>query len=82
MQEPFLSNIELNIHRLNDIRHRELLTTETPVPGTSAFEVELAIEKLKGHKSPGIDQIPPEFINTLRTGDTDLHLYITTVQDG
>ena len=29
---------------------------------TSAFEVELAIEKLKSHKSPGIDQIPAELI--------------------
>ena len=28
----------------------------------SAFEVELAIEKLKCHESPGIDQIPGEFI--------------------
>ena len=29
-----------------------------------AFEVELAIEKLKSHKSPGIDQIPTEMIKT------------------
>jgi len=32
------------------------------VPKPSAFEVELAVEKLKSHKSPGIDQIPAEFI--------------------
>jgi hypothetical protein len=32
------------------------------VPEPSAFEVELAIEKLKSHKSPGIDQIPAELI--------------------
>jgi len=32
------------------------------VPEPSAFEVELAIEKLKNHKSPGIDQIPAELI--------------------
>jgi hypothetical protein len=32
------------------------------VPEPSAFEFELAIEKLKRHKSPGIDQIPPELI--------------------
>jgi len=28
----------------------------------SAFEFELAIEKLKSYKSPGIDQIPAEMI--------------------
>jgi len=32
------------------------------VPGPSAFEVYLAIEKLKSHKSPGIDQVPTELI--------------------
>jgi hypothetical protein len=32
------------------------------VPELSAFEFEMAIEKLKGHKSPGIDQIPAELI--------------------
>jgi len=32
------------------------------VPEPSAFEVELAIEKLKNDKSPGIDQIPAELI--------------------
>jgi len=30
------------------------------VPESSAFEVELAIEKLKSHKSQGIDEIPAE----------------------
>jgi hypothetical protein len=32
------------------------------VPEPRAFEVEKAIEKLKRHKSPGIDQIPAELI--------------------
>ena len=32
------------------------------MPEPSAFEVEMAIEKLKGHKSPGIYQIPAEMI--------------------
>ena len=32
------------------------------MPEPSAFEVELAIEKQKNHKSPGIDQIPAEMI--------------------
>ena len=54
MQEPFPSAIEL--HGLTDIR------AETLVPEKSAFVFELAIEKLKGRKSAGIDQIPSEFI--------------------
>ena len=32
------------------------------MPEPSALEVELTIEKLKSHKSPGIDQIPAELI--------------------
>ena len=32
------------------------------MPEPSAFEVDLVIEKLKSHKSPGIDQIPAELI--------------------
>ena len=32
------------------------------MPEPSAFEFELAIEKLKSHKPPGIDQIPGELI--------------------
>ena len=32
------------------------------MPEPSALEVELAIEKLKSHKSPGFDQIPAELI--------------------
>jgi hypothetical protein len=36
------------------------------VPEPSAFEVELAIAKLKCHKSPGIDQIPAELIKAGR----------------
>jgi hypothetical protein len=37
-------------------------TAEPLVPEPSALEVELAIEKLKSHKSPGIEQIPAELI--------------------
>jgi hypothetical protein len=50
----------LNIHGVNDDRQTERHTEEPLVPEPSAFEVELAIEKLKSHKSPGIDQIPTE----------------------
>ena len=30
--------------------------------GASATDVELAIDKLKSHKSPGIDEVPAELI--------------------
>jgi len=40
----------------------EIHTAEPLVPEPSAFEVELAIEKLKSHRSPGINQIPAELI--------------------
>jgi len=48
----------LNVHAFNDVRHTEIHTAEPLVLKPSAFEVELAIEKLKSYKSPGIDQIP------------------------
>ena len=46
----------------NDVRQTEIHTAEPLVPEPSAFEVEMAIEKLKSYKSPGIDQIPAELI--------------------
>jgi len=51
----------LNVHGVNDVR-KELHTAEPLVPGPSAFEIEMAIEKLKSHNSPGIYQIPAELI--------------------
>ena len=52
----------LNVHGVNDVRQREVLTAEQPVSEPSTFDIELAIEKLKSHKSPSIDQIPTELI--------------------
>jgi hypothetical protein len=40
----------------------EIHTTEPKVPKPSALEVVMAIEKLKRHKSPVIDQIPATLI--------------------
>jgi hypothetical protein len=52
----------LNVHGVSDVRQAEIHTAEPLVPEPSTLEVELAIEKLKSHKSPGIDQIPAELI--------------------
>ena len=51
-----------NVHEVKEVRQAEIHTVEPLVPEPSAFEFELAIEKLKNHKSPGIDQIPAELI--------------------
>jgi hypothetical protein len=41
---------------------RHKYTAEPLVPEPSASGVELSIEKLKSHKSPGSDQIPAELV--------------------
>jgi hypothetical protein len=52
----------LNVHGVSDVRQAEIHTAEPLVPEPSVLEVELYIEKLKSHKSPGSDQIPTELI--------------------
>jgi len=42
---------------------RKIHAAETLVPQPSACEVDISIEKLKRHKTPGTDQIPAEMIN-------------------
>ena len=50
------------------------------MPEPSAIEFELAIEKLKSHKSPGIDQIPAEFIKTGgRTIRSEIHKHFILI---
>ena len=63
----------MKAHGVNDVKQTEIHTAETLVPETSAFEVELAIEELKSHKSPRIDQIPAELI---KAGDITIRYEI------
>jgi hypothetical protein len=59
-----------------------MLTVDPLVPEPSCFEVEIAIEKLKRCKSPGIDLIPAELIqaggNILRS---EIHEFINSVRN-
>jgi len=50
----------LNVHGVEDVRQTEIHIAEPVVSEASVFEIELAIENLKSHKSPGSDQIPTE----------------------
>ena len=50
------------------------------MPEPSAFEVDLAIEKLKSHKSPSIGQIPAELIKeACRTIRYQIHKLIVCI---
>jgi hypothetical protein len=56
---------------------RQKYTAEPLVPEPSASEIELAIEKLKSHKSPGIDQIPAELFKAgCKTVRCEIHKLI------
>ena len=61
-----------NVHGINDARQTEI-QTEPLVPEPSASEIQMAIYKLKRHKSPSIDQIPAELI---KAGGTTIHFEI------
>ena len=50
------------MHGVKDVGQAEIHTAEPLVPEPSSSEVELAIDKLKSHKSPSIHQIPAELI--------------------
>jgi hypothetical protein len=50
------------VHSVSDLRQIEVHIAEPLVPDSSLFVVEIAIAKLKKHKSPGSDEIPAELI--------------------
>jgi len=68
-----------NVHGVKDVRQAELHTAEPLVAESSAAEVELAIDKLQSHKSPGIDKIPPELIKAGATPCLEIHNLITSI---
>jgi hypothetical protein len=69
-----------NVHGVKDAGQAEIHTAEPLVPEPSASEVELAIDKLKRHKSAGTDEIPAELIKA--GGGTiclEIHKLITSI---
>jgi hypothetical protein len=70
----------LNAQGANDFRQTEIHGEEPVVPEPSAVNVELATEKLKSHKSQGIDQIPAELIKSAgRTICCEIHKLTTSI---
>ena len=69
-----------NVHGVSDVRQTEIHTAEPLVPELNAFEVDMAIEKLKTHKSSGIDQIPTVLIKAGgRTICSEIHTLINSI---
>jgi len=72
-----------NVHGVSDVRQKEIHTEEPPVPEPSAFEGEMAIEKLKIHISPGSEQIPAELVKVGgRTIRSEIHKLINLEYGG
>jgi hypothetical protein len=70
----------LNVHGVNDVRQAEIHSAELLVPEPSVSEIELAIDKIKSHKSPGIDQISAEVIKAGgRTISCEIHRLIISI---
>jgi len=70
----------LKVHGVSDVRQRNINKAEPLVPEPSTFEFEMAIEKLKGHKSSGIHQIPAELIKGgVRTICSVIHKLINSI---
>ena len=62
-----------NVRGVNDVRQTEINTAEPLVSEPNAFEVEMANEKPKRHKSPGNDQISAELITARGTIWSEMH---------
>jgi hypothetical protein len=72
----------LNVHGVIDVRQRKIHTSESLVLEPNAFEIEVAIEELKRHKSPSIDQIPAELIKAWgRRIQCEIHKLINSVRN-
>jgi hypothetical protein len=69
-----------NVHGVSDVRQIEIHTAEPLMPEPSDFGVEMAVEKVKRHKSPGINQIPAEIIKAgCRTFRSEAHKLINSI---
>jgi hypothetical protein len=72
----------LKKHRAGDVRQTEMYTAEPFVPEPSASEVEVAIEKLKRYKPPGVDQIPAEIFQAGgETLSSEIHKLIKLIRN-
>jgi hypothetical protein len=68
------------VHGVNDVMQTDIHTAQPQVPEPSAFETEMAVEKLKIRRSPGTDQIPTElFIAGDKKIRSEIHNLINSI---
>ena len=78
MEAPFLSAVHCTW--VCDVRQTEIHKAEPLVLEPSAFEFQMAIEKLKRRISPGIHQIRAEFMKSGgRTIPSKIHKLINSI---
>ena len=69
-----------NVHGFSDVRQTEINTAEPLMSEPSDFGVEMAIEKLKRNKSPGIDQTSAVLIKARGTTMcSEIHKLINSI---
>ena len=70
----------VNVYAQHDVRLTERDSAEPRGTEPSAFEVEMDIENIKRHTSPGTDQIPTELIESgTRTFSSEFHCLINSI---
>jgi hypothetical protein len=70
----------LNAHDAGGVRKTKMHTAKPFVPQPSASEVEVAVGKWKSYKSPHVDQIPAELIQTGgETLHSEIHKFIRLI---
>jgi len=70
----------LNKLGFNDVRQTDNRHSRNTSAWRRAFEVDLSVEKLKHHRSPGIDQISTELIKTgSRKIRSEIHKLIISI---
>jgi len=69
-----------NVHWFKGVMQAEIHASQPVVPEPSAAVIELAVDKLKSHKSHGIDQIPAELFKAGgRKICLEIHKLITSI---
>jgi hypothetical protein len=70
----------LNVHRLSDVRQKEILSREILTSESISLEAEVAVANFKEYKSSGINQIPGKLIQARgEILNSEIHKLINSV---